>query len=206
MSQFTDWSGNGRHLTQPTADNRPIFNTNQVNGLPAAQFGDSGSLASRFVTYPDMSGLTGAHRFIILKMSATTSDTSGVCNGPWNVSTDVVNDVYFAFVTDGNIYDSWGSNARKGFSRGGTALNQPNGYEVASFAGAWQAWLRGTSLHGPVANTVGFPASPELGRTLFDRNATFQFCEEVVCTSLQNGTAQAAWKAYANAKWGSVID
>lgn len=205
MPQFTDWSGNARHATQGTANNRPIYNTAQFNGLPAAQFGDHISGASRYVVYPNMSALTIAHRFIILKMNANTSDTFGVCNGPWNVTTDTGNDVYFAYI-DNNIYDSWGTSARKSFSRSGIALNQLNGYEQRTSSGLYLVHLRGTQLFTTGTNTVGFNASPELGRTLFDRNALFQVCEEVICTSHQDDTARAAWKTYANGKWGSVID
>lgn len=35
VSEWKDKSGNGRHATQATAANQPVYSTNQVNGLPA---------------------------------------------------------------------------------------------------------------------------------------------------------------------------
>ncbi|MFM6248178.1 MAG: hypothetical protein ACKPEQ_03330, partial [Dolichospermum sp.] len=34
VSQWRDKSGNGRHVSQATAANQPLFVTNQLNGLP----------------------------------------------------------------------------------------------------------------------------------------------------------------------------
>jgi uncharacterized repeat protein (TIGR01451 family) len=38
LAQWDDLSGNGRHATQATTNNRPVFATNAVNGLPAIRF------------------------------------------------------------------------------------------------------------------------------------------------------------------------
>lgn len=38
LATWPDSSGNGRNATQGTAANRPIYNTNQINGLPAVSF------------------------------------------------------------------------------------------------------------------------------------------------------------------------
>jgi hypothetical protein len=42
----SDVTGNGNTFTQATGINRPLYRTNQINGLPAAQFVSSDSLGS----------------------------------------------------------------------------------------------------------------------------------------------------------------
>lgn len=47
VSSWTDSSGNGFDATQATPANQPVFNTGQLNGLPAVNFnGSSDSLAA----------------------------------------------------------------------------------------------------------------------------------------------------------------
>lgn len=47
VARWQDKSGNGRHATQGTANNRPTLNTNKQNGLPALTFdGSNDSLAT----------------------------------------------------------------------------------------------------------------------------------------------------------------
>ena len=46
IPQWDDQSGNGRHATQATAADRPIYRTNRLNGLPGVEFVSSDSLVT----------------------------------------------------------------------------------------------------------------------------------------------------------------
>ena len=70
IATWNDESGYGNHFTQATPANRPIFRTNQVNGLPIARFTQAAasnmSIASPVSMYPDATNGT----FLIVFSSA----------------------------------------------------------------------------------------------------------------------------------------
>ena len=204
MSQWTDWSGNGRHRTQATSANRPRYIANYLNSKPIVRFDQFGG-TNRFFTGPSMAAITVVHRLTVLLMDSDTSDTFGVCNGPWNMTADTSNDVYFAYGGDNKIYESFGSTARKAFTKSGITLNSWRSYDLKSDSGLYAPRLDKTALTPNLTNTVGFNSTHEIGRTLFSRYAFFRMAEDVICTSLQDSTAFDAWIDYVNDKWALGI-
>lgn len=206
MSQWTDWSGNGRHMTQSGA-NRPLYIASKFNSKPAIKCETS---VAKWFTVPDMSALTEAHYFVVIWMLQDTSDVPGPGTGPWDMSADRSLGVIFAYV-DNQIYDSWGSTARKNFGKGGFSgipLNQANLYEVQTAPGLWKAYLNGTLLHSTASNTVGFNSSPLFGQTLATLawTATFWAAEVVICSSVQSEGIRANMRDYVNSEYAlSVI-
>src|SRR4030095_3528859 len=95
MGQFTG-QANGRHWTQSTSGKKPLYKTNQINGLPAVDFDPT---SSQFFNGPNMSALTGAHIFAVVRVDADPGPGS---NGLWNLSN--WDNTEFPYV-DGVVYD-----------------------------------------------------------------------------------------------------
>jgi len=74
VGTITDFSGNGRHLTQGTSSKQPLFLTNQTNGNPA--FGGDG--VDDFVSGGDILDIsTGSiHFFLVFKFDSVAGTTA----------------------------------------------------------------------------------------------------------------------------------
>lgn len=68
VSQWSDKSGNGNHLTQATAASQPNYGLGQINGLPCLQFdGSNDSLASTALSGSDRT----SSLFVVICIHAT---------------------------------------------------------------------------------------------------------------------------------------
>ncbi len=113
--RWGDASGNSRHADQATANRRPFLRTTgtsngsadnslffRINTLP---FGDD----HRRLGLPDMSALTEAEVFIVIKTVAcpnANADRTGI----WSTAADF--STHFPY-TDTHLYEGWGSTARR---------------------------------------------------------------------------------------------
>lgn len=71
VSQWSDKSGNGRHFTQATADNRPVYSTNLQNGRNGITFTQASS------HYLEQSQAFFSSAYCVMALHRTNSSTTG---------------------------------------------------------------------------------------------------------------------------------
>lgn len=167
MAQFTG-QVNARHFSQATEANKPIYRTAQINGLPAVRF--SGSPVC-FVTGPDMSALTNAHCFLVVKVDDDSPATASV-SGLWTMGGDAVSpDTYPG--TDTRIRMSVFYHTRLSWLGARPTLDSWRVLEIISQASTtspngliWR--IDGSALiaQGNTNPTANGQAAPILGRSL----------------------------------------
>jgi len=133
VARWEDKSGNGRHVTQSTAGNRPTRKTNQQNGLDTLLFdGSNDSLVGG--DYLD--GNTGSvTTFVVLKRNATNANHEilgkGTDSGGW----------MFRFVAQNKInISAWTDNT---FGNS-TAVDSTNTFTATSYALAFFSFTAGS--------------------------------------------------------------
>lgn len=168
VTQLTDISGLGNHATQATSGNRGVYKTSITgfNGNPVVQFTASNS---NYYTLPDiLSGFTEGEVFIVLKLANDPPSGFGK-DGLWQMDTDSLQASNVPYYSNGQVYDGWGSNARKTTGKnpdtnlaGGAFL-----YNISSKAAEWTMRINGASsgndYYQTASNTVAFPAAPKIG-------------------------------------------
>ncbi len=155
IGRAEDKSGNARHFTQATGDNRPVWKASILNSHGVMRVGDG---ATTYLDGPDLSALTAGEVFIVLSRPA--EDTN---YGLWDMGADTVSTLY-PWDGDSNIYDEFGTTARKQVGDPTPTLAAWRLYNVVSVAGEWTAFLDGAQLFTTGTNTVGFSATPGLAR------------------------------------------
>jgi len=133
VARWEDKSGNGRHVTQSTAGNRPTRKTNQQNGLDTLLFdGSNDSLVGG--DYLD--GNTGSvTTFVVLKRNATNANHEilgkGTDSGGW----------LFRFVAQNKInISAWTDNTFEN----STAVDSTNTFTATSYALAFFSFTAGS--------------------------------------------------------------
>jgi hypothetical protein len=167
IEPLTDWSGNTRHWTHSGTDaSRPQYETGAgPNSQPVANGDHPNNLG--WNTGPDMSALTAAHFFAVMKAKADPAADIGD-TGFWNFGTDALS-AHVPYV-DGNVYDDAGTTARKTAGNPATSLASAfRLYEVISTSSEWTLLVDGTQVFTTATNTVGCPAAPTL---LFNAGAS----------------------------------
>lgn len=160
IGRAEDKSGNGRHWTQATAGSRLLWQPGVVNGHAVARADG----VDDHWTGPDLSTLTAGEVFIVVKLDADPP-AADAQTGFWDIGSDTNLADAIPF-TDGVLYDSFGSTARK------TTVNPTPSlatafrlYNVVSVSGEWTSFLDGTQLFTTATNTVGFTTTTLLGRS-----------------------------------------
>lgn len=161
IATWSDSSGNGNNATQATAGNKPTYKTNIVNGFPVVRFASS---SAKYFSLPSFSSLTQGEIFIVVKIVADPPPDDAH-SGLWNMSTDTLN-THYPWGGDSTIYDAWGTTARKTVGNPTPLLTSWRVYNVYSASASWAAQLDNATLATTGTNTVGFPASPTLGKSL----------------------------------------
>lgn len=141
VNQWRDKSTAAHHLasaagTEPTRDAT-------INGVTAVRF-DSGARIA-------VSGFAAA--FVAAELFAVLMNTSGPPSaflGQWS------GDYQFYPFTDGNIYEPWGSSARKMLGNPGTSLQTAHMYNVQTAAGSYVGAINGAQFFTTATNTVAF--------------------------------------------------
>jgi len=159
VSSWLDSSGNNKDATQGTGTNQPSYQTNEINGLPVVRFDGT----DNFFTMPSMAALTAAEYFIVIRLVQATPDPANA--GLWDIGSDTANPTIFPFVGDGKIYDQFGTTSRKTTADPTPSFQSWNIYSVYSAANDWTNFFNGTQLFTTGTNTVGFSATPTLGKS-----------------------------------------
>ena len=156
IATWPDSSGNSRDATQATSGMRPTYRTNVVNGKPIVRFDGSDD----YFALPNfLTGFTAGEIFCVLKIDADPPATGGATGiGIWG--SGIQSHLPW---TDGIIYDSFGSTARKTTVDPTPALTSWRLYNVTSKSGEWTSRLDGVQLYTTATNTVGWSSAPILG-------------------------------------------
>lgn len=161
VTTWSDQSGQGNDLSQSTTGNKPLYKTNIVNGRPAILFD---GVDDYFTLANVLSGASAGEVFIVIKAAADPA-VSSAKSGIWNMDGEGTNACHYPF-TDGNIYDAWGSTARKSTGNPTPSLASWRIYNISSAAGAWTSRIDGVQHYTTATNTFSsFSGSPYLGRS-----------------------------------------
>lgn len=143
--------GAGHNWTQSSADQKPQFHTNQINGLGTATFGSNDNLAN-----VNPSALTAAHIFLIVK-----NNTEGTASALWDLGTSG-NTNHYAF-TDNHIYDGSCSTTRRDVGDPVPTLVAWRLVEIISTPAEWTYLLDGLQLFTTGTNTVAIRSNCVFG-------------------------------------------
>lgn len=153
----TTWSDShttAHDATQSTLENKPIYKTNIVNGLPVVRFIVT---APPYLNLEDMSALTCGEIFIVFKL---TADPSVLGGGLHQIGTHAGSS-HHPF-TNGVIYDAFGSTTRQTTVNPTPAMTSWRVYSAYSATNDWANYLDGMQLYNTATNIVGFTATPTL--------------------------------------------
>jgi len=176
VSAWTDLSSN----LDATAIGTPNYQSTGLKGMPAVQFEGVMGGANEYFELGDLSALTSGQVFIAFSRTYGTEpwptwDYSGL----WRFGTDqAVHIPAHAGPPPTQIYDSFGSSARKGPIN----IDDPSAYDwldgviysASSADGLWTNVLNGVEQYSTASNTVSFETNALLGtsatwaNTLFD--------------------------------------
>jgi len=175
--------------------NTPTYNATGLNSLPSFDFNGT----SNYMTVPNVGlGLTSAEVFIagIRDADPPTDPTSGF----WFYGSQSGVDNHVPYM-DGNIYDAWGSTARKTVGNPTPSLASKFLYNISSASGAWTARLNGTQIFTTATNTVGFRTAPLLGKSEGAYYYKGKFGSKLLLNTVATTTQRTLINAYFNTKY-----
>lgn len=140
----------GRDMIKEADGTRPIFETNQINGLGAARFG------AAVLLIPNMSALTGSHFFLLIFLDNDPPVTG--FGGLHNNGTSGLTS-HYPFSTDSIVYEGWGTDTRLTTGNPAPSLAAWCLLEVISVAGKFAVLVNSSHLSNSprLSNTVAFP-------------------------------------------------
>lgn len=206
VASWNDKSGNARHFAQGTPSVQPLYVASAINGMPGVQFDASNS---EQLDGPNLSleGLTAAETFLVMQLNADPSVAgAGGSGGIWLVGVGSGGGSVVPF-TNGTVYDSFGSSARKTTVNPAGDMASPCIYNVVSVSGEWTNFLNNTQLYTTGTNTVGFRnGTSQLGASL----GAGLFLDGIVCEWLTydaklSAPNKAAVVAYLAARYNITV-
>ena len=181
-----DLSGNGNDWTQAAAGSRPTFKANILNGHGVARLDGTDD----FWSGPDISGLTAAEVFVVIKIDTDPPAADGQ-TGLWHLGGGGTTNTHFPF-TDGVIYDSFATDTRKTTVDPTPSLTSFRLYNVVSTASEWTSFLDGTQLFTTGTNNVQVTSTPTLGRS---KDSTYHIDGDIAEFALFDRKLSAGEKA-----------
>jgi hypothetical protein len=128
-------------------------------------------------------------------------------SGLWTFNPDGVSQATHYPYSDGNIYESFGTTARKTVGNPTPSLAAWRLYNISSASGAYTVRLDGTQIFTTGTNTVGFPTAPQLGRSWTTTFTTYfpgDYAELIVCSVLSGGD-RTSMNAYIASEYSLTI-
>lgn len=196
--QWPDRSGNSSVVTSIGTGN-PRFLQSSIGGRPAVEFI---AVNQNFFRLPNLGSLSQGEVFAVL---ATNTDPPATTarSGLWHLG---VNSVGHYPLTNGNLYESFGTTARKD-NLPIALLNQPRIYGVRSLPSLWEARLDGTVVLNTTTNSVTFPTQPNLGGGPATPSAYFdgRMSEVIFYNQVLNSAQRLIVENYLAAKYQITI-
>lgn len=204
---WNDSSGNSRNVTAVAAGIPSTFpkfkQTGGPNSYPAIRMVTAvGSRPGGWFTVPNfLTGYTSGNIFCVVKLDADPPSSTNA-NAPPHGDWGTAGDDYYPFTNDGNIYDGFGSNARKNSIAAGS-LAQWRVYECRTASGAWSNHLDGTQLHSTGSNTVAFGTAAFIGHTAINSKYLEGLIAEIIFYSVVLSSGDRfSLHGYLNSKYG----
>src|SRR5690606_29917028 len=141
---WPDTSGNARHMTQATAGAKPHYRTGggagSINGWPGVEFNGSSQI---FDLATFLTSFSAGDIFIVLQVDADPPATQPP-TGIFKFGADAA--ISHHPFTDGNIYNSFGTNSRKSCGNPTPSLASLHIAEFWSASGDWGARINKSNL------------------------------------------------------------
>lgn len=193
-----DQSGNENHFTQATAGDRPVRQDGVVNGQSVLRFDGSNHFLNG-----TMDTALAYNAFIVLKVDVDPP-VDIAQSGLWCFSPSA-DSVHWP-LTETNIWETFGSTARRNTGDPATDLTQFNLYRVSSASGAYTTYLNGTQHFTTATNTVGMDTTPKLGQSIAaTRHMDGDIAELLIYDSILSGANLAVVHAYINDRYNITI-
>lgn len=199
---WTDFSGLGFDGTPPVVASRAVYKTGVVNSQPVLRFAGAGTSHDYYQFGNVMASAAAGEVFIVVKVDADPPpDVSQ--SGLWKF--DPTEEVTHYPYTDGVIYDTFGTTARKTTGNPTASLAAWNIYNVSSAAGAWTSRINGVQHYTTATNTVGWSATPLIGYSNSDRGLDGDIAEVIVYNAVLGSTDRTTILDYLAAKYGITV-
>lgn len=203
-ASWTDLSGDGRTPTQATGTAQPTFrpagHARAINGQPVVDFdGTSDYMDFGASAFAALTG--GAEVFLVGRRDAdppATADKAPL----WTMGSSGDGGSLVPY-TDGIVYEDFGSTARKVAGNPTPSLASPFAYNVISVAGEFTVNINGAQLFTTATNTVGWSATPRIGKTL--TSAWFYqgvIAEVVMTVGKMSAADRTALRSYFQSRYG----
>jgi hypothetical protein len=182
---WQDKSGASNHGTAPFDVARPLYKTGIQNGKAALLFDGT---SDYFNIVDGFSALTAAEVFIVCKRIADPASSSGKA-GFWAFQSNSAGVSQGAHVpwTDGVIYESFATTARKTVGNPTPAMTTTRLYNVISTSSEYTANLDTTQLSTTGTNTVGITTTPLVGASSDASGTSYFFDGYIMLVLIYNG-------------------
>jgi len=198
VSSWNDKSGNGRHWTQGTAADQPLFVASAINGRPGVAFDGANT---EFLNGPNINalGLTAAETFIVLRL---VNDPAPVANeGLWRIGSVGASASRFLGTTGGINEDFGRATATVFLGDPTVSMTSPRIYSVVASASELTNYIDGVQL-ATTTNTVAWETAPWLGKSAaVGFNFYGTICEWFTYTAKLSAPNRATVIAYLKARY-----
>ena len=193
VARWEDRSGNGFHLGQATANNRPLRITSAINGRDVLRFDGSNDFIERATTSSSMAGspfsvLSGATMFMVLRRAA--NNNAGAHGTRSNSATN-----HHPFGT--SYFDSFASSDRKSWAQAYNA--NLHLYGVVASSSAWTAFQNGSQIF--TTSSITLTALRHISFPDNGSPAAMDLCEAVFYSRDLSASERISVQNYLNSRW-----
>lgn len=191
LASWVDRSGNNRGPTQTATGDQPTLQ--QVSGQYVIRFDKTRGDFLQWDAATFDSLTTGAEIFIVERVT-----DGGAVQGHWQFGTGAQD--YYGF--GGDIYDGFGSTARKGPYAPSVTLTDLHVFSVRSVSGEHTCRMDGAQIGTTATNTVGWTSVCKVGTGSLGTTGGREVCDLIILPPLSD-PERATVLAYLQATWGT---